>query len=481
MGRLTASDDQGRRQGKDDPVKKLLTGVAVVALLAASAAIPLNPIDPVTPALAQQADVSIKIFFDRLNDSGRWVAHPRYHYVWVPTKVAADWRPYSHGHWVYTERYGWYFVSDEPFAWAVYHYGRWAYDPALGWYWVPGTHWAPAWVSWRRGGDHVGWAPLPPEGDGYAISIEIGNPEPPPGYWVFVPVRRFTAPDLTVVIVPRDQITVVYRETEPVGPVVVQNNVVVNTAIDLDFIQKNSDAEVQTVAVQEVSDPTQAAQSDAPVAFTGEISAQQDAKPAEAAEATQLKAPTAGQEGVSEQPAEGKAPAGTEQAPADQKQAPATQQQAPAETLAPAEQKKAPAEEKAPAAEQAPADQTKQAPATEQKAPAQTLAPAEQKKAPATEQKAPTEEQAPTDQKQAPATEQKAPAETQAPAEQKKAPAEEKAPAAEQQAPADQKQAPAEEQKAPNAEKQQKPKAEEAPRQKQGDKCSTEDKQAGRC
>src|SRR5690606_30049891 len=246
------------RSRKDQPVNKLLAGVAVVAFLAAPAAIPAFSVSPVTTAAAQQANVSIGLFFDRLGDHGRWVSHPRHRYVWVPVDVERDWRPYSHGHWVYTDRYGWYFVSDEPFAWAVYHYGRWAYVPDIGWFWVPGTRWAPAWVSWRRGGDHVGWAPLPPEGDGFAVSIEIGNAEPPPGYWVFVPVRRFTAPDLAVAIVPQDEITVVFRETEPVGPVVVQNNIVVNNVIDIDFIQQNAETEVETVEIQEVSDPAEA-------------------------------------------------------------------------------------------------------------------------------------------------------------------------------------------------------------------------------
>ena len=87
-------------------------------------------------------------------------------------------------------------MSDEPFAWAVYHYGRWGYDQDIGWFWVPGTVWAPAWVSWRRSNDVVGWAPLPPEGEGYAVSIEVSSAEPPRGYWHFVPSREFLAPDL---------------------------------------------------------------------------------------------------------------------------------------------------------------------------------------------------------------------------------------------------------------------------------------------
>ena len=78
----------------------------------------------------------------------------------------ADWRPYEYGHWVYTDEWGWYWVSDDEeddWGWVTYHYGRWAFDRGLGWFWVPGDEWAPAWVDWRYGDDYVGWAPLPPD------------------------------------------------------------------------------------------------------------------------------------------------------------------------------------------------------------------------------------------------------------------------------------------------------------------------------
>lgn len=401
-------------------MKKLLAGVAVAALLTVPAAsISPTSLSPVTPAMAQQASVSVNLFYDRLGDHGRWVRHSRHRYVWVPMNVDPDWRPYSRGRWVYTERYGWYFASDEPFGWAVYHYGRWAYEPRVGWYWVPGTRWAPAWVSWRRSGDHVGWAPLPPEGSGFAVSIEIGNPQPPPGYWVFVPVRRFAAADLATVIVPRNELRVIYDSTEFVGPVVVQQNVVVNNVIDIDFIQQNAEEEVTVTEVQEVSDPAAAAESgDGTVAaFTGELSAEEDSAPAEAVEPDDVDSPTVGQEELADEAPADEAPA--EEAPAEEapaEEAPA--EEAPAEE-APAEQ--APAEE-APA-EEAPAEE---APAEE--APAEQ-APAEQ---PAAEQ--PPAQEAPA--QEAPAEEapaQEAPAQ-EAPAEQPAAeqpPAQEEAPAQE--------------------------------------------------
>src|SRR5215213_9623617 len=70
---------------------------------------------------AAKSNISIGLFFTELQPQGEWVQHPKYNYVWVPTKVDTDWAPYTNGHWVNTDRYGWYFESDEPFAWIVYH------------------------------------------------------------------------------------------------------------------------------------------------------------------------------------------------------------------------------------------------------------------------------------------------------------------------------------------------------------------------
>src|SRR4029077_3265597 len=66
--------------------------------------------------------------------------------------------PYSNGRWAWSP-WGWTWLSYEPWSW-TYHYGRWGYLPAWGWGWYPGSVWGPAWVSWNRFGDYVGWAPL---------------------------------------------------------------------------------------------------------------------------------------------------------------------------------------------------------------------------------------------------------------------------------------------------------------------------------
>src|SRR6266536_1033864 len=103
-------------------------------------------------------------FHTALTPYGSWERHRRWGEVWVPASMPRDWRPYTRGHWAYTEEWGWYWISDEDdFGWITYHYGRWVFDRDLGWIWIPRSEWGPAWVDWRRGGRHIGWAPLPPE------------------------------------------------------------------------------------------------------------------------------------------------------------------------------------------------------------------------------------------------------------------------------------------------------------------------------
>ena len=103
------------------------------------------------------------MFYDSLSSYGSWFDSPDYGYVWQPVIVSdRSWRPYTRGRWACSDQ-GWTWISDEPFGWATYHYGRWALCRNRGWIWVPGSQWAPSWVSWRSSGNHVGWAPLPPE------------------------------------------------------------------------------------------------------------------------------------------------------------------------------------------------------------------------------------------------------------------------------------------------------------------------------
>src|SRR5664280_1842363 len=100
----------------------------------------------------QAADVSVGVeitsaddFYQPLATQGYWVEVGSYGRCWHPSYVAASWRPYCEGSWVWTDD-GWYWQSDEPWGWATYHYGRWAHDPYYGWVWVPDTVWGPSWV-----------------------------------------------------------------------------------------------------------------------------------------------------------------------------------------------------------------------------------------------------------------------------------------------------------------------------------------------
>jgi len=55
---------------------------------------------------------------------------------------------------------GWTWLPYEPWGWVTFHYGRWHWAMGMGWYWIPTNTWGPGWVSWYRGHDYCGWAPL---------------------------------------------------------------------------------------------------------------------------------------------------------------------------------------------------------------------------------------------------------------------------------------------------------------------------------
>src|SRR5262249_26781917 len=112
------------------------------------------------PAAAASVTVSVS-FEEALSPYGDWVESEGFGTVWAPRDVEHGWRPYTRGHWAYTDD-DWTWVSDEEWGWATDHYGRWYYDRDEGWVWIPGQEWAPAWVAWRRRGRHVGRAALPP-------------------------------------------------------------------------------------------------------------------------------------------------------------------------------------------------------------------------------------------------------------------------------------------------------------------------------
>ncbi|MBI3071249.1 MAG: hypothetical protein HYY84_03890 [Deltaproteobacteria bacterium] len=140
---------------------------------------------------APQGPVTVQTFHTTLSPHGTWYDSPEHGWIWRP-RVGYGWRPYSsHGRWIYTS-HGWMWRSYHRWGWAPFHYGRWFVHPSLGWSWVPGTAWAPAWVSWRYTGNHVGWAPVPP---GYtAYTSSTAYPIVHESHWVFVPGVQIISP-----------------------------------------------------------------------------------------------------------------------------------------------------------------------------------------------------------------------------------------------------------------------------------------------
>ena len=187
----------------------------VAALVAATGFVVAAPVVPATHfhAVAQERVEISAGFRTALEPYGEFRLHQRWGEVWVPTHVAENWEPYTVGHWVDTNDYGWYWVSDQseaPWGWVAFHYGRWVFDDEMGWVWVPGRVWGPGFVNWRRGGqrgaEYVGWAPEPPDD----VIVEVRDD---PRYWVFVRAPDFLAPRIVDVVVPPRERIVLIRET----------------------------------------------------------------------------------------------------------------------------------------------------------------------------------------------------------------------------------------------------------------------------
>src|SRR5262245_51584172 len=193
-------------------------------------------------------------FYGRLEPYGNWI-WLQGQYVWVPGNVGPRWRPYTVGRWAYTQRYGWMWVSNEPFGWATYHYGRWGFSIRLGWFWVPGNRWAPAWVSWRSSDDYLAWAPLPPTPDEGGLSINISIGTVPDYYWQVVPNQDFLAPDLPRYIVhDRDRYDPILAGTRPLGNVTVVNNTVVNNVVNVTYVEQKTNTKVVVYNVEKTKD-----------------------------------------------------------------------------------------------------------------------------------------------------------------------------------------------------------------------------------
>ncbi len=227
-------------------MKRILLALTMVGLLL-----------PFAPRAQAETEVSLNLFYDNLSSQGNWIEVADYGYCFQPNVAVSnqDWRPYADGYWAYTDL-GWTWVSYEDFGWATYHYGRWASLDSYGWVWVPGYEWGPAWVSWRTGGDYVGWAPLPPQrgevvyegrsltGD-VDVTFGIG-----PLYYNFVDIRYIGEPVLRSRILPSARNVTVINNTVNVTNITYNNSVVYNYGPDYNRLNQYSTRPVQRLTIQ---------------------------------------------------------------------------------------------------------------------------------------------------------------------------------------------------------------------------------------
>jgi hypothetical protein len=106
---------------------------------------------------------------------------------------------------------------------------------------VPDDEWAPAWVSWRKSDDYVGWAPLPPEArfdrrtgihnwsDNY---YDIG-----PEQYCFVETKQFGAPRIQSSVLPTERNVTIVNQTTNVTNITYNNRTVVNQGPSYDELR----------------------------------------------------------------------------------------------------------------------------------------------------------------------------------------------------------------------------------------------------
>ncbi|MGI8436496.1 MAG: DUF6600 domain-containing protein [Chthoniobacterales bacterium] len=198
---------------------------------------------------------SYDTFYRKLEPEGVWRETDNYGYVFQPRVAlqSRNWRPYTDGKWAYTDA-GWTWISGEPFGWATYHYGRWTRLRGVGWVWVPGEEWAPAWVSWRTGNEHTGWAPLPPEAhferktgikkwaDSY---YDIGADE-----YVFVPNQDIGDDNVEQAVLPASRNVTIVNQTTNVTNITYNNTTIVNEGPNYETLRERSRQPVERLRLE---------------------------------------------------------------------------------------------------------------------------------------------------------------------------------------------------------------------------------------
>jgi len=203
----------------------------------------------------EQANVSVGFdyFHDALSPYGSWVERDPYGWVWCPLDIQAGWRPYTVGHWAYTD-WGWMWLADDPWGPLPYQYGRWSYDNLYGWVWIPGNVWAPAWVAWHYGDGWVGWAPLPPEatwqvGVGFGTSATSFDDRIDPYSWCFVPARAFSTRRIRSVVVPPSRNETLLSITANVTKYTIVDSRPAERGMSVDLIEREAGHRIQKYQV----------------------------------------------------------------------------------------------------------------------------------------------------------------------------------------------------------------------------------------
>ncbi len=190
-----------------------------------------------------------RYFFNELKLHGQWRRNARYGWIWMP-RVSRRWRPYTAGRWVHTSQYGWVWDSHEPFGAIVYHYGWWDRDLNGLWFWVPGYTWAPAWVVWKVGPTHIGWAPFPPArvwGRSWRLALSQTWPSayaPSPHEWCFVEARKIASPFMLLAVLPVEENTKHVEESATIQTVTVVNRTIVNRGVDIAGLERDHGVKV---------------------------------------------------------------------------------------------------------------------------------------------------------------------------------------------------------------------------------------------
>jgi hypothetical protein len=272
--------------------KFALGAVSASGILLTLSTVAPNTLSLTNAALAE-TNVSVNFgfgsFYNRLERYGSWVYYQD-QYVFLPHHVDHGWRPYTLGHWSFTQRYGWMWVSNERFGWATYHYGRWGYSREIGWYWVPGRRWAPAWVAWSHGNNEVAWAPLPPERSGGDVNVTITIGDVPDYYWQAVPTSAFLSINLSDRIIrDRNQVRTIVQQNPP-QTVRIENNIVINNAIQANDIEKATNTKVVALTEKPVDNPDAVGKTDSNsiAIFNPDVKVDANAKPKKAVKVEQV-------------------------------------------------------------------------------------------------------------------------------------------------------------------------------------------------